>query len=189
MSGLKSWAKGRKYDKRQETVKKEFDMDKLMTILTLVLGISLTLGCAQREMVVIPADVPEDYPQEYLFIRSVGENIIHLDVDHRKGRMYVLVTDIYEEPMHLPLQKIDAKIITPDGTMRALELYTPKIRMPSTGVRRRPLYTAYYSRQADWLRNIHEFLVELEVPIKDKIYVVSFEYKTSPEGDVHHWYQ
>lgn len=164
-------------------------MNKLTKILLLVLGISLAFGCAEREMVVIPADVPEDHPHQYAYTRSIGDNHVSLDIDHRKGSIYVLLTDIYEDPMHLPLQKINAKITTPDGAVRTLELYTPKIRMPSTGVRRRPLYTAAYSRQADWLRNIHEFVVELEVPIENKIYVVSFEYKTSPEEDIHHRHQ
>jgi hypothetical protein len=174
------------YKRIRSVAKEGFEMNRLTKIAVLVVTISLALGCAEREQIVIPADVPEDHPHKYAYTRSVGENHIHFHVNHRKGSMYVCVTDIYEQPMHLPVQKIEAKITTPDGTVQTLELYTPKIRMPSTGVRRRPLYTARYSRQADWLKNIHEFTVEVEVPIEDKIYVVSFDYRTSPKPDIHH---
>lgn len=156
-------------------------MNRLLEILVLVLGISLTLGCAERERIVIPTDVPEDHPHKYAYTRSVGDNHIHLGIDHRKGEIGILVTDIYEEPKILHgVKKIDAKITTPDGTVRTLEL------LPTRMARKRHPFTASYARQADWLKNIHEFVVEVEVLIENKIYVVSFNYKTSPKEDIHH---
>lgn len=167
-------------------------MNSLTKILLLVLGISFILSCAARERIVIPADVPEDHPHKYACTRHVGDNHVHFHVDHRKGNMYVLVTDISEDPIQLPLKKINAEIITPDGTMRTLELYASGIRMRRHRHKLSTvpyLYSAYYARHADWLKNIHEFLVELEIPIEDKTYVVSFEYKTSPKEDIHHRYR
>jgi len=165
-------------------------MNRLTIILLLVLGMSLTLGCAEQgriERIVIPADVPEDHPHRYAYTRSVGDNHIHLGIDHPKGKMSVFVEDMSEDLIRLPLKKIDAKITTPDGTVRTLELYaTGATRMDSKRLRRRAPYRAYYSKQADWLENIHEFVVEVKIPIEDKIYVVSFDYKISPEEDVHH---
>jgi len=168
----------------KSVIKEGFEMNRLTKILLLVLGISLTLGCAERARIVIPADVPEDHAHRYAYTRSVGDNHVHLSIDHRKGEIGILVTDIYEQPKILHrVKKIDAKITTPDATVRTLEL------LPTRMARKRRPFAASYSRQADWLKNIHEFLVEVEVPIEDKTYVVSFEYKTSPEEDIHHKHQ
>jgi len=177
-----SWKGGEVHNSKTQSFEKEdFKMNRMMKFVFLILGFSLMLGCYEREKVIIPAGVLEDHPHEYSYTRSVGDNHIHLGIDHRKGEMDILVTDIYEKPKILHrVKKIDAKITTPDGTVRTLEL------LPTRMARKRRPFTASYARQADWLKNIHEFVVEVEVPIGDKIYVVSFDYKTSPKEDIHH---
>jgi hypothetical protein len=150
-------------------------------ILLLILAgfIFLTIGCAGTNKEII-SEAPQDHQHFNSRTKAIGDYHAQLVVNHRRGKIFLLVSDIHEDPKKIKAKKIDALMIFSDKGEKNLS-FKPDM-VPS----RRKKGTNRFFIQGDWIKSVHEFDIKFMIPIGGKIYEVSFAYKTSDLEDIHH---
>ncbi|MFQ5952199.1 MAG: hypothetical protein ACE5JK_02195 [Candidatus Omnitrophota bacterium] len=156
-------------------------------ILIVSFMVVLTLGISFAEEITFPKE--EDHPHKYTHTQSIGDYHASFYINHQKGEISVLITDKYEDPVILRAKRLKAEIISPSGEVKKVKFVPARhaagpMRMgPRSG---RHMYSSRYGLKRDWIENIHEFKLVVEIPIKGKIYEAGFNYKTSPREHMHH---
>jgi hypothetical protein len=141
--------------------------------------IFLTLGCGGTKRQIIP-EGPQDHQHFHSRTKAIGDYHAQLVVNHRRGKIFLLVSDIHEDPKKIKVKKIDALMTLSDKSEKNLS-FKPDILQG-----RRKKGTNRFFIQGDWIKSVHEFDIKFMIPISGKIYEVSFAYKTSDLEDIHH---
>ena len=141
--------------------------------------IFLTIGCAGTNKEII-SEAPQDHQHFNSRTKAIGDYHAQLVVNHRRGKIFLLVSDIHEDPKKIKAKKIEATMTFPQKGEKKLLLMPDKVKS-----RHKKGVNKFYV-QGDWIKSVHEFNVKFMIPISGKIYEVSFSYKTSDLEDVHH---
>ena len=141
--------------------------------------IFLTIGCAGTNKEII-SEAPQDHQHFNSRTKAIGDYHAQLVVNHRRGKIFLLVSDIHEDPKKIKAKKIDALMILSDKSEKNLS-FKPDM-VPS----RRKKGTNSFFIEGDWIKSVHEFDIKFMIPISAKIYEISFAYKTSDLEDIHH---
>jgi hypothetical protein len=150
-------------------------------ILLLILSsvMLLTLGCVGTKRQVV-AEGPQDHQHFHSRTKAIGDYHAQLVVNHRRGKIFLNVFDIHEDPKKIKANKIDALMILSDKSEKNLSFNPDMVQS------RRKKGTNSFFIQGDWVKSVHEFDIKFMIPISGKIYEVSFAYKTSGLEDMHH---
>jgi hypothetical protein len=153
-------------------------MKKIITLVTLGL-IFLTLGCGGTKRQVV-SEGPQDHQHFNSRTKAIGDYHAQLVVNHRRGKIFLLVSDIHEDPKKIKAKKIDALMIFSDKSEKNLSFKPDMVQS------RRKKGTNSFLIQGDWIKSVHEFDIKFMIPISGKIYEVIFAYKKSDLEDIHH---
>lgn len=150
------------------------------TFILLLTGlILLTLGCGGTNRQVISEGV-QDHQHFHSRTKAIGDYHSQLVVNHRNGKIFVIISNIHEEPKKIKAKKIEALMTFPGKREKKLNFKPDKVKS-----RHKKGASKFYV-QGDWIKSVHEFDVKFMIPISGKIYEVSYAYKTSNLEDVHH---
>jgi len=150
-----------------------------------VIGIILWIaGCASEK----PKTAHEATPHEhkYPFTKVMGDYHAQLVVDHDKGQMFLLFTDITEEPVKLlRLESIYGGATLPDGTkrdvaFRSTEPLSHKFihKYHSHMIHRR---AGTYIAESDWVKINRAFDLQVTIPFEGRSYDMTYNYVETPE--------
>lgn len=152
---------------------------KKIILLVLLGGIFLTLGCAGSKMQVV-SEGPQDHQHFHSRTKAIGDYHSQLIVNHRSGKIFLLISNLYEEPKKIKAKDIEALMTFPDKGEKKLLLMPDKVKS------RYKKGTSRFFVQGDWIKSVHEFNIKFMIPISGKIYEANYAYKTSDLEDVHH---
>jgi hypothetical protein len=143
----------------------------------------LAVGCGGTSPQVVPESA-QDHKHSRPNTKTFGEYHAHLHVYHRKGEIYLYLTDIHDDPKPIGEEHIHATMTLANGDQKQLEFEPAALVMQNFGRANAP--TDKFSITGDWTKSIHKFNIKFMIPIGNKIYEVSFDYKTSDKEDSHH---
>ena len=148
--------------------------------LVILMGfIFIFIGSPGYSKEVVPEGV-QDHQHFHSRTKAIGDYHAQLVVNHRRGKIFVNIYDILEDPKKISAKSIEALMTLPKGNEKKLSF------KPDTVEGRRKKRTNTYYVQGDWIKSVHEFNIKFKIPIGSKIYEVSYAYKTSDLEDIHH---
>jgi hypothetical protein len=117
-----------------------------------------------------------------------------LSVDHQLGEIALIVTDAYEKPLEIKEPYVDAVLINETSEKREFKQIRLKPLVQNRSGRLFIMkrgriigpYSSVFVYKADWLRLVHDFTLDVRVPIKGKIYRATFPYSVPAEENQHH---
>ena len=145
-------------------------------------------SCASMERNVIP-EGPQDHAHKWSNTKVIGDYHASFDVEHNKGQMWLLVSNVVEEPLKIKAETLKAIMRLPDGSEK--EIFFKPVTAESTSARsknskRKFGISSTYVFQGDWVKKAHQFDIVFNIPIKSDWYNVTFNYKTDDETNRHH---
>lgn len=154
-------------------------MNRLFTVIAIVVVIAGS-GCALEEKQ-RTIQQPEAHLHKYHFTEVMGDYHVRLEVDHGKGKMFIIFEDISERPVKLlSLKTIGSKVIFPDGTIKTVTfrslrpIYRKLISLRKSGI---------YVVRKEWLETTPSFVVKVKIRFKGRKYELTFNYEV-PSGKI-----
>ncbi len=155
----------------------------------------MLLGACQTNSPQTVNESPADHPHRFLNTRVVGDYHLSMSVDHYIGEIIVMVTDKNERPLKIKEPFIEGYLLEASGRAHKIRFRPmPQTVQGRLFISRRgriigPFSSAFVYR-AGWLKNVHDFTLNVKVPIKGTIYTASFSYSIpSAENRHHHHYK
>ena len=177
----------------------------LQLIVTLLISsvLMFSLGCySTREKTMVAGSALDHPPHKYPNTEVIGDHHITFFMDHTDGEITVWISDASEKPYCLERSFLKAIIIDRNGISKEIRLLPTKykrrrIHLGKQTVKRelhsnpgiRSEWVAksstYYYR-GEFLKSLHQFTMEIEVPIEEIRYTARFDFEMPEEENAHH---
>jgi len=150
----------------------------------LIALVFVSWGCRGTSKQIIPEGT-QDHEHFHTNTKAIGDYHAQLVVNHRSGKISLLIYDIHEKPKGIAAQSIDALMTLPDGIEKSLSFIPDRVMYTRKPWKNKPIKKIYIV-QGEWLKSVHKFDIKFNIPISGNIYEVGFSYETSEEEDTHH---
>ncbi|MBI4777204.1 MAG: hypothetical protein HY788_23985 [Deltaproteobacteria bacterium] len=161
------------------------------------------LSCSStRENAIIDENVPDHPTHKYPYTEVIGNHHVTFFVDHAEGVIEAWISDAVEKPYLLEESFLEAVITDRNGMHKEIRLLPTdyerrRLYLRKETVRRKPYSnprirskwvaeSSTYRYQADFLKSLHQFTMELEVPVEGNRYIARFEFEMPEEENAHH---
>lgn len=166
---------------------------KFTTVLGVFMFIFVLVGCHTHRRAVV-GEVPSDHSHRLPNTKVVGDYHLSLSVDHNLGEIALIITDANEKPLEIGEPYINAVLINEAGEKREFKQIKlrsrAQIKSGRLWIKRRNRnmgpYSSVFLYKADWLKLVHDFTLDVRVPIKGKIYTATFSYSIPAKENQHH---